>query len=87
MLAGITRPMTWFAVSYDLAGGEIPPSADAGENGNRESFPDRTSPIREDPMNRTLAPAGVAHYDPRLAEQSTLPESHARSSGPCTRTL
>jgi hypothetical protein len=38
-------------------------------------------------MNRTLAPAGIAHYDPRLAELSTLPTSHARRSRPCNRTL
>jgi hypothetical protein len=38
-------------------------------------------------MNRTLAPVGIAHYDPPLAELSTLPASHARSSRPCTRTL
>ena len=38
-------------------------------------------------MNRTLTPADIAHYDPRLAELSTLPASHGRSSCPCTRTL
>ena len=38
-------------------------------------------------MNRTLAPAGIAHYDPRLAELSTLPASHGCRSRPCTRTL
>ena len=54
---------------------------------NRESFLTGTSPIREDPMNRTLTRAGSAHYDPRLAELSTLPASHARSSRPCARTL
>jgi hypothetical protein len=31
-------------------------------------------------MDRTLAPAGIAHYDSRLAEPSTLPASHAGSS-------
>jgi hypothetical protein len=38
-------------------------------------------------MNRTLAPADSAHYDPRLAELSMLPASHACSSRPCARTL
>ena len=38
-------------------------------------------------MNRTLAPADSAHYDPRLATLSTRPASHARGSRPCTRTL
>ena len=38
-------------------------------------------------MNRTLAPADSAHYDPRLAELSTRPASHACGSRPCTRTL
>ena len=28
-------------------------------------------------MNRTLAPADSAHYDPRLAKLSTRPASHA----------
>jgi hypothetical protein len=35
-------------------------------------------PIREDPMDRTLTPADIAHYDPRLAELSTVPASHGR---------
>ena len=38
-------------------------------------------------MDRTLAPADIAHYDSRLAKLSTLPPSHARSSRPGTRTL
>jgi hypothetical protein len=38
-------------------------------------------------MNRTLAPADSAHYDPRLPELSTPPASHASSSWPCTPTL
>ena len=38
-------------------------------------------------MDRALAPAASAHYDPRLAELSTLPASHACSSRPGTRTL
>jgi hypothetical protein len=38
-------------------------------------------------MNRTLAPADSAHYDPRLAKLSTRPAPHARGSRPCTRTL
>ena len=38
-------------------------------------------------MNRALAPAAIAHYDPRLAELSTLLASHARSSRPGARTL
>jgi hypothetical protein len=38
-------------------------------------------------MDRTLAPADIAHYDPRLAALSTLPASHARSSRPGARTL
>ena len=38
-------------------------------------------------MNRTLAPADTAHYDSQLAELSTLPASHGRSSALCTPTL
>jgi hypothetical protein len=38
-------------------------------------------------MDRTLAPADIAHYDPRLAKLSTLPASHTCSSRPGTRTL
>ena len=38
-------------------------------------------------MNCTLARAGSAHYDSRLAELSTLPASHACGSRPCARTL
>jgi len=38
-------------------------------------------------MNRTLAPADIAHYDPRLAKLSTLPASHACSSHSCARAL
>jgi hypothetical protein len=38
-------------------------------------------------MNRTLAPADSAHYDPRLATLSTRPAPHARDSRPRTRTL
>ena len=38
-------------------------------------------------MSRTLAPADIAHYDPRLAALSTLSASHARSSRPGARTL
>ena len=38
-------------------------------------------------MNRTLAPADIAHYYPRLAKLSTPPASHASSTSPCTRTL
>jgi hypothetical protein len=38
-------------------------------------------------MDRTLAPADIAHYDPRLTKLSTLPASHACSSHPSTRTL
>jgi hypothetical protein len=37
-------------------------------------------------MNRTLAPAGIAHYDPRLTKPSTLLAPHGRScraTGPC----
>jgi len=71
--AGFTRPITRLAVSYDLAEGDIPPSADAGENGNRESFLTGTPTLWEDPMNRTHAPAGIAHYYPRRAQLSTLP--------------
>ncbi len=37
-------------------------------------------------MNRTLAPAGIAHYYPQRARLSTLPASHARGSRPCTQT-
>ena len=38
-------------------------------------------------MNRTLASADSAHYDPRLAKLSTRPASHACGSRPWTRTL
>ena len=38
-------------------------------------------------MNRTLAPAAIAYYHPRLAKLSTPATSHGRSSCPCTRTL
>jgi hypothetical protein len=38
-------------------------------------------------MDRTLTPADIAHYDPRLAALSMLPASHARSSRPGARTL
>jgi hypothetical protein len=38
-------------------------------------------------MNRTLAPADSAHYDPRLAALSTRPAPHACGSRPRTRTL
>jgi hypothetical protein len=75
----MTRP----AALYDLAGPEIPPSADAPANGNREPFLG-TSPIREDPMNRaSRQPA--PHYDPWLAELSTPPGSDGSSIGPCAR--
>ena len=33
-------------------------------------------------MNRTLAPADIAHYGPRLAALSTLPASHAVQVAP-----
>jgi len=32
-----------------------------------------TPPIRQDPMNRTLASADTAHYDLRPAQLSTMP--------------
>ena len=38
-------------------------------------------------MHRTLAPADIAHYRPRLAKLSTRLASHGRSSRPCTQTL
>jgi hypothetical protein len=38
-------------------------------------------------MQRTLAPAGTAHYYPRLAKLSTLPALHGCSNSPCTRAL
>ena len=38
-------------------------------------------------MNRTLAPADSAHYDPRLARLSTRPAPHTCGSRPSTRTL
>lgn len=38
-------------------------------------------------MNRTLAPADSAYYDPRLAKLSTRPASHACGSCPGARTL
>jgi hypothetical protein len=78
--------MPQLAASYDLAAGDIPPSADASGNGNRESFLIGTPTVREDPMSRTPAPAGIAHYYLRLAKLSTLPTSHGRSGrapGPC----
>jgi hypothetical protein len=37
-------------------------------------------------MSRTLAPAGIAHYDPRLAKPSTLPAPHGRTC-PGNRTM
>jgi hypothetical protein len=55
--------MIRLAVSYDLAGADIPPSTDVGENGNRESFPDRTSPIREDPIRIHLNPVVKGGHD------------------------
>ena len=58
VLGGTALLMTRLTASYDLARREIPPSADAARNGNRESFLTGTPPIREDPMNRTpLEPA------------------------------
>ena len=39
--ARISSPTTWPRTSYDRHGREIHPSADAGGNGNRESFPHR----------------------------------------------
>jgi hypothetical protein len=36
-------------------------------------------------MNRTLAPAGIAHYDLRLAELSMPVASHGCSIRPCAR--
>jgi hypothetical protein len=78
--------MTRLSVSYDLAGRDIPPSADAARNGNRESFLTGRTTIREDPMNRTPARAGIAHYDLRLAELSTLRASHGCSNRRCSRT-
>ena len=38
-------------------------------------------------MDRTLAPADSAHYDPRLAKLSTLSASHACGNRPRVRTL
>ena len=38
-------------------------------------------------MNRTLAAADSAHYEPRLARLSTRPAPHGCGSRPCTRTL
>ena len=46
---GTTLRMTRLTASYDLAGRDIPPSADAARNGNRESFLTGTPPIREGP--------------------------------------
>ncbi len=63
--------MTLFVVSYDSPEAEIPLSADAGENGNRESFLTGAPTNREDSMNRTVAPAGIAHYYSQLAKLST----------------
>jgi hypothetical protein len=37
-------------------------------------------------MDRTLAPADIAHYDPRLAKLSTLRASPGRGSSPRTPT-
>ena len=45
-LAAITGLMTRLTVSYDLAQGDISPSADAGGTGNRDCLPNRTSPSR-----------------------------------------
>src|SRR6516162_6034217 len=71
--ARISSPTTWPRTSYDRHGREIHPSADAGGNGNRESFLTGTSPIRQDPMNRTLASADTAHYYQWPAQLSTQP--------------
>ena len=38
-------------------------------------------------MDRALAPAASAHYDPRLTELSTLLAWHTCSSRPGTRTV
>jgi hypothetical protein len=38
-------------------------------------------------MNRILAPAEIAHYEPWPVELSTLPASHSRRVGPCARNL
>ena len=77
--------MTWLTASYDLAGPEIPPSADAGPNPSRESVPHRyiTDPGGPDELHLTRA--GTAHYDLRLAELSTRPASHGCSTRPCAR--
>jgi hypothetical protein len=68
--------MTRLAASYDLTEGDIPPSADAAQNGNREPGPHRysTDPGEADELHLTRA--GIAHYYPRLAGLSTLPASH-----------
>jgi hypothetical protein len=54
--------------------------------GTASVFLTGTSPIREDPMNRTLCPADIAHYYPRLTKLSTLPASHG-CSRPCATIL
>jgi hypothetical protein len=74
--------MTRSAASYDLAGPEIPPSADARTNRSRESFAHRciTDPGGPDEPHLTRV---IAHYDLRLAELSMPPASHGCSIGPC----
>ena len=87
VLVGTTFPMTWLTASYDLAGREIPPSADAAGNGNRESFPHRyiTDPGGPDELHLTRADS--AHYDLRLAERPhgrhRTPAAAAPVPGPC----
>src|ERR1700747_681625 len=77
----MTRP----AASYDLAGRDIPPSADAGTNPNPETCPHRHSPDPGGPDEPHLTRAGTAHYDSRLAELSTLSASHGNGIRPCAR--
>jgi hypothetical protein len=85
LLAGITGPITRPAISYDLAGGDIPPSTDAGGNGNREPGPDRPSTDPGGPDEPHLTRARIAHYYPPLAELSTPPAAHSGSTSPRAR--
>ena len=75
----MTRP----TASYDLAGREIPPSADAGTNGNHKSVPHRSITDPGEPDELHLTRADIAHYDLRLAELSTPSASHGRSIRLC----
>ena len=58
----ISSPTTWPRTSYDRHGRKVSPSADAGGNGNRESFPHR----------HTTDQAGPDEPHPRLSRHCPL---------------